>query len=182
MEFKFHRLKLNLKLHVPYVYLPNESLHSHRRSHCLHFCKDFGIINNYSYAILRVISVYHIVITRECNILCNTLGNPHLPGLYSLRRRRLISIGILIINLRRSSDGLRLIMGIPIPVRRRLLSWREAQVSKFFPNTIAVANVYRSSSCGYSIYVLICLFHPSSFYYFFSPFSERIFKGLNFDQ
>ena len=43
-------------------------------------------------------------------------------GLYSLRRRRLISIGIPIINLRRSSDRLRFIMGIPIPVRQRLLS------------------------------------------------------------
>ena len=43
-------------------------------------------------------------------------------GLYSLRRRRLISIGIPIINLRRSSDRLRFIMGIPIPVRRHLLS------------------------------------------------------------
>ena len=43
-------------------------------------------------------------------------------GLYLLRRRRLISIGIPIINLRRSSDRLRFIMGIPIPVRRRLLS------------------------------------------------------------
>ena len=43
-------------------------------------------------------------------------------GLYSLRRRRLISIGIPIINLRRSSDRFRFIMGIPIPVRRRLLS------------------------------------------------------------
>ena len=42
-------------------------------------------------------------------------------GLYSLRRRRLISIGSPIINLRRSSDRLRFIMGIPIPVRRRLL-------------------------------------------------------------
>ena len=37
-------------------------------------------------------------------------------GLYSLRRRRLISIGIPIINLRRSSDRIRFIMGIPIPV------------------------------------------------------------------
>ena len=45
-----------------------------------------------------------------------------LQGLYSLRRRRLISIGIPIINLRRSSDRLRFIMGIPIPVRRRLHS------------------------------------------------------------
>ena len=46
-------------------------------------------------------------------------------GLYSLRRRRLISIGIPIINMRRSSDRLRFIMGIPIPVRRRRLSeWR----------------------------------------------------------
>ena len=45
-----------------------------------------------------------------------------LQGLYSLRRRRLISIGIPIINLRRSPDRLRFIMGIPIPVRRRLHS------------------------------------------------------------
>ena len=43
-------------------------------------------------------------------------------GLYLLRRHRLISIGIPIINLRRSSDCLRFIMGISIPVRRRLLS------------------------------------------------------------
>ena len=39
-------------------------------------------------------------------------------GLYSLRRRRRISIGIPIINLRPSSDRLRFIMGIPLPVRR----------------------------------------------------------------
>ena len=49
------------------------------------------------------------------------LGSKH-QGLYSLWRRRLISIGIPIINLRRSSDRLRFIVGIPIPVRRRLLS------------------------------------------------------------
>ena len=48
-------------------------------------------------------------------------------GLYSLRRRRLISIGIPIINLRRSSDRLRFFMGIPIPVRRRLLSGPDLQ-------------------------------------------------------
>ena len=55
---------------------------------------------------------------------CYTLQATHLciQGLYSLWRRRLISIGIPIINLRRSSDRLRFIMGIPIPVRRRLLS------------------------------------------------------------
>ena len=41
-------------------------------------------------------------------------------GLYSLSRRRLISIGIPNINLRRSSDRLRFIMGIPIPVRAHL--------------------------------------------------------------
>ena len=59
--------------------------------------------------------------------LINRFRNGPLPlthhqGLYSLRRRRLISIGNPIINLRRSSDRLRFIMGIPIPVRRRLLS------------------------------------------------------------
>ena len=42
-------------------------------------------------------------------------------GLYSLRRRRLISIGIPITNLIRSSDRVRFIIGIPIPIRRRLL-------------------------------------------------------------
>ena len=42
-------------------------------------------------------------------------------GLYSLRRRRLTGIGIPIINLRRSDDRLRFIMGIPILNRQRLL-------------------------------------------------------------
>ena len=43
-------------------------------------------------------------------------------GLYSQRRRRLTGIGIPIINLRRSDDRLRFIMGIPILIRRRLLT------------------------------------------------------------
>ena len=48
---------------------------------------------------------------------------PHwLQGLYSLRRRRLTGIGIPIINLKRSDDRLRFIIGIPILIRRRLLS------------------------------------------------------------
>ena len=42
-------------------------------------------------------------------------------GLYSLRRRRLMGIGIPIINLRRSDDRLRFIMGIPILIRQHLL-------------------------------------------------------------
>ena len=55
------------------------------------------------------------------NHLISTMGFPIL-GLYSLRRRRLIGIEIPIINLRRSDDRLRFIMGIPILIRRRLLS------------------------------------------------------------
>ena len=43
-------------------------------------------------------------------------------GLYSLRRRRLKGIEIPIINLRRSDDRLRFIMGIPVLIRRRHLS------------------------------------------------------------
>ena len=51
------------------------------------------------------------------------LSNVLIPlGLNSLRRRRLTGIGIPIINLRRSDDRLRFIMGIPILIRRRLLS------------------------------------------------------------
>ena len=46
----------------------------------------------------------------------------HIQGIYSLRRRRLTGIGIPIINLRRSDDRLRFIMGIPILIRRRLLN------------------------------------------------------------
>ena len=45
-----------------------------------------------------------------------------IQGLYSLRRRRLTGIGIPMINLRRSDDRLRFIMGIPILIRWRLLS------------------------------------------------------------
>ena len=43
-------------------------------------------------------------------------------SIYSLRRNRLVGIRIPIINLRRSSNRIRFIMGIPIPVRRRLVS------------------------------------------------------------
>ena len=45
-----------------------------------------------------------------------------IQGLYSLRRRHLTGIGIPIINLRRSDDRLRFIMGIHILIRRRILS------------------------------------------------------------
>ena len=44
-----------------------------------------------------------------------------LQGLYILRRHHLIGIGIPIINLRWSSDHLRFIIGIPIPVKWHLL-------------------------------------------------------------
>ena len=74
---------------------------------------------------------------------------PHYPqGLYSLRRRRLISIGILIINLRRSSDRLRFIMGIPIPqtpithVTQGLFSLRRRRLISI---GIPIINLRRSS-------------------------------------
>ena len=51
----------------------------------------------------------------------NIMPNEDKLGLYSLRRRCLTGIGIPIINLRRSDDCLRFIMGIPILIRRRLL-------------------------------------------------------------
>ena len=50
-------------------------------------------------------------------------------GLYSLRRRRLTGMGIPIINLRRSDDRLRFIMGIPILIRRCLLSEKRPWLS-----------------------------------------------------
>ena len=42
--------------------------------------------------------------------------------LYSTSRHHIIGAGIPIINLRRSLDRLRFILGIPLPVRRRILS------------------------------------------------------------
>ena len=71
------------------------------------------------------VAVKGLIIQSSLLYSCFSIRRTHknaLLGLYSLRRRRLISIGIPIINLRRSSDRLRFIMGIPIPVRRRLLS------------------------------------------------------------
>ena len=60
------------------------------------------------------------VITSHWFVWCDYLSI--YLGLYSLRRRHLSGIGIPIINLRRSDDRLRFIMGIPILIRRRLLS------------------------------------------------------------
>ena len=51
-------------------------------------------------------------IQNQAGALYSSVNN--LQGLYSLRRRRLTSIGIPMINLRRSDDRLRFIMGIPI--------------------------------------------------------------------
>ena len=64
-------------------------------------------------------SISHEICIR---VWCALYWRGYRLGLYSLRRHRLISIGIPIINLRWSSDRRRFIMGIPIPVRRRLLS------------------------------------------------------------
>ena len=50
-------------------------------------------------------------------------------GLYSLTGRRLIGIGIPIINLSRSDDRLRFIMGIPIPIRQYLLNEQRPRVA-----------------------------------------------------
>ena len=60
---------------------------------------------------------------RHCNAL-HGIYCKHYQGIYtilglcSLRRHRLIGVHGPIINLRRSSDHLRFIMGIPIPMRR----------------------------------------------------------------
>ena len=53
------------------------------------------------------------------------LAIPVLPGPFSPWKHRLISIGIPIIKIRLLSDRLRLIMGIPIPLRRRPFGEKE---------------------------------------------------------
>ena len=50
------------------------------------------------------------------------MGEFRMQGLYSLRRYRLIGIGISIINLSRSDDRLKFIMGILISVSLLLFS------------------------------------------------------------
>ena len=66
-----------------------------------------------------------------------------MQGLYSLRIRRLISIGIPIINMRRSSDHLRFIMGITIPVRRRLVN--RGPVSEKFERYLLLKRVQKNT-------------------------------------
>ena len=97
---------------------------------CRFLCRnmDCSRMNNVSqiialplYYLLELSLRQYALKWHQCGADKTVLTYWHL-GLYSLRIRRLISIGIPIINLRRSSDRLRFITGIPIPVRRRLLS------------------------------------------------------------
>ena len=73
----------------------------------------------HSFVVGWLLLLYHSLLC----ILCETEWFPRvceiILGLYSLSRYRLIGMQIPIINLRRSSDSLRFIMGIHIPVRRR---------------------------------------------------------------
>ena len=55
-----------------------------------------------------------------------------IQGLYSLRQHRHISTGIVVINMRRSSDRLRLIIQVTIPIRRCLFR----DMAKFYAVTI----------------------------------------------
>ena len=85
--------------------------------------KDFQLIFHLSNRFAIQLIVLCTVIFHRCSL--DSFRIDHTLGVYSLRRRSLISIGIPIINLRRSSNRLRFIMVIPIPVRRYLLSeWR----------------------------------------------------------
>ena len=56
--------------------------------------------------------------------ICTGVNRIAAPYPLFSRRRRLTGIGIAIINLRRSDDRLRFIMGIFIPIRRGLNEWR----------------------------------------------------------
>ena len=76
----------------------------------------FSVWNTY----FHIINIYHRCMTLGV-IPCIIRMYFHISqSLYSLRRRRLIGIGILNINLRWSSHRHKFIMGIPIPVRRCL--------------------------------------------------------------
>ena len=81
----------------------------------------------------------------------HSLGVTCHKGLHALRRHRLIGIGIPIINLRRSPDRLRFIMGISISVRLfseyASLKWIEAHYPTAIPN---VLYSLPSPSPGYS--------------------------------
>ena len=88
------------------------SQYSRNRNHTKYFQDNLIWANFRTYFHFPLIS-WHL---RRCSSLKTFLG------LYSLRRRRLTGIGIPIINLRRSDDRLRFIMGIPILIRRHLLS------------------------------------------------------------
>ena len=68
-----------------------------------------------------------------------------LHGICSLRRRRLTGIGIPIINLRRSDDRLRFIMGIPILIRHKFTQRMQKTLAKF-PTNFGVGWPWSSTS------------------------------------
>ena len=76
---------------------------------------------HYIYSSLGKMGIWESNIARADMSHVLTLLWIMLLDFYSLRRHRLTGIGIPIINLRRSDDRLRFIMGIPILIRRRLL-------------------------------------------------------------
>ena len=92
-----------------------------------------SIIQTYVLSYIQMLSNIHFILSQYSHVLHTFFNNTHIRyhvtylwaqdmGLYSLRRHCLIIIGIPIINLRWSSDHVRLIMGIHIPIRQHLSS------------------------------------------------------------
>ena len=82
---------------------------------------ELSIRHDPVWQIAFIILKFHTFFSVKCvsKVLRKLLSDQRLC---SLRRRRLIGIVIPIINLRRSDDGLRIMMGIPISIRRCLLN------------------------------------------------------------
>ena len=89
-------------------------------------------------------------------------------GLYSLRRQCLIVIGILIMNLRRSSDHLRFIMGISIPIRQRPLSEKRPRMEICISVRQCLFNEKWPWS-RYWCYGLVIIYHKTLWYAFTYP-------------
>ena len=87
----------------------------------------FNWLSPLEYILVVMYTIWALLVVVWCRSIIHDIPQ----GLCSLRRTRLVSKGILIVNMRRSSDRLRFTTTIPIPIRQHLFFyWIEPRVYK----------------------------------------------------
>ena len=99
------------------------------------------------YALVLILIYFVVVMCPIYTNPCDTFNNIS-QGLHLVRRHRLISIGIPIINLRRSSQRLRFPVGISLPVERHLMSEEGAMLSELPWHNCTITSVPLKNNPG----------------------------------